>query len=107
MGLFDSDCPGHETYAIALVTRDNCDPESGLYRELQYPNDKEKRSDIRRLACGCECGWRSSHFAPSVVAPPMWGPFSPFLCKRDEDRIHELGCAHLDERKRNRSEVRR
>lgn len=102
MGLFDSDLPDHETYAIAFVARDNCDPESRLYRELAYPNDNGDRTDILRLACGCECGWRSSHFAPSVVEPPEWFPFTTILGKRDEERIHELGVAHLNECKQKR-----
>lgn len=99
MGLFSSDSPGHETYAVALVARDNCDPESGLYRELQYPNDKDERGDILRLACGCDCGWRSPHFRPSYMEPPRWFPFSTVLGKYDEDRIYKLGSAHLDEHK--------
>lgn len=95
MGFFRDDAPGHEGYPIAFVLRDGCSAGSELFRELQYPRDNTDRSDIERIAAGCDCGWRSPMFRPSALTPPQWGPYSVLASERDEDRIRDLWRRHI------------
>lgn len=41
-----------------------CSPGSGLYRELMYPADDDRR-EVERLGAGCDCGRRSPRWLPS------------------------------------------
>ncbi len=85
---------GCEGYVVALVHGLNQDGKElhGLYRSLSYPLDDERRQDIRRLAAGCECGWRSPRWRP--LEPARWMPFCVFASERDEDRALDAWRDH-------------
>lgn len=93
MGWQHEKGPGHEGWIVGLVVREGCDPDSRLFRELAYPTDAGDRTDIVRLAAGCECGWRSPHFDPRE--PASWMPHCVIASERDEDRARELWVDHV------------
>ena len=96
MGYFRDDFPRHEGWVVGYVVREGCDRGSGLFRELLYPADKEDRTDLVVLGAGCECGWRSAHFAPDWrSSPPSWGPYSVLASERDEGCVCALWSEHL------------
>lgn len=93
MGWFRDSHPGHEGFAVGMVTRDQCNPASGLYRELSYPRDDAQRVP-ERIQAGCDCGWRSPHWKPESGAG--YHPYSVGLSERDDERVHDLWNGHLE-----------
>jgi len=93
MGWFFEDVTGHEGGAIGYVTREGCPPDAELYRELAYPRDDITRRVVR-LAAGCECGWRSSRWAPRQ--PASWEPFGVSVSKVDDECARQLWRRHLE-----------
>ncbi len=88
-----SDHPEHEGWAVGLVIREGCSPDSGLYRELCYPGDNAPRK-IERVGAGCDCGWRSSHWTPEGRTD--WSPYSVFTSEQDEARVFGLWREHIN-----------
>lgn len=93
MGYFRDSHPGHEGYAIGHVVRPGCTPDSGLYRELGYPDDATDRR-VELISAGCECGWRSPRFRPEK--PTDWSPFVVHTTERDDKRVEELWVGHIE-----------
>jgi len=89
----DESSVGHEVCPVAFVVRDGCDAKSGLLRELQYPGDHGERTDIVVISAGCECGWRSTRFAPRRA--PRWYPYTCILADADDEEIHALAAEHF------------
>lgn len=103
MGWFRDEHPEHEGYAVAYVVRDGCQPDSHLFRELDYPGDNTIRLDVRRVGAGCTCGWRS----PYLDERGTWYPFHVELGDaRVEVWIRELWQDHLAETARAAAKVR-
>jgi hypothetical protein len=92
MGYFRDSHPGHEGYAVGIVTREDCDPGSGIYRELSYPETAVR--PVEFIAAACDCGWRSPRFVPEYGAD--WSPCTVNTTERDDVRIEELWADHLD-----------
>lgn len=97
-------CYDHEGYVVALTFRTK-DRTSGLYRELQYPDDATYEPEaIARIQAGCDCGWRSQHFVPSrgihrgelsVFHLPRYSPHSAWVTEADEERCSALWTEHM------------
>ena len=95
MGYFRDELPGCEGHAVGFVTQDDCQADSGLYRELAYPRDRESRLFVEMVAAGCVCGWRSPRWRPAPGT--RWMPFTVCTEKRDEDRVYQLWAKHADD----------
>jgi hypothetical protein len=89
MGWQHEEHGAHEGY----VTRDGCAPDSGHYRELEYPRDDGDRQ-VACIAAGCDCGWRSPRWMPRQ--PATWAPFSVQASEADQDRGRALWRRHLE-----------
>lgn len=100
MGIFRDELPGHEGYAIGFVTREGCPPDSGLYRELEYPRDRDPAWPLL-ISAGCECGWRSPRWKP--LPGTTWSPFTVDVQDADDARVRRLWAAHADEAAREPS----
>lgn len=90
-----SGCEGFLVACVHLLDRDGRELVE-IYRELSYPLDDQRRTDIRSVAAGCECGWRSSHWRPEHGG--SWSPFSFFGNEKDEDRAADLWDGHVKAR---------
>lgn len=96
----------HEGYVIALITREDTLPGSGVYRALGGPNDRHE-PEIERLGAECTCGWRSPRWAPlrrawmsrdgSERFALEWAPFSPIVSPDDEERAYQEWKRHVAE----------
>jgi hypothetical protein len=96
MGWFREGFDKHEGYVVGFVERKRGREKlNGLYRELQYPNDEKLIEKLPVIACGCDCGWRSSHWYPRVTQPASWGPFSVNASEYDDKRAFEEWDRHL------------
>lgn len=100
MGLLRDGFPGHEGHAVGFVLRDGVSPDSGIYRELAYPEDKSERK-VDLIAAGCECGWRSPRWKP--IKPATWSPYTLSESEEDEERVHALWSEHLEELSRRQA----
>lgn len=105
MGWFSSDHPGHEGYLVAFVAKRS---DSGLVRELGYPEDDEPipTGRIDFVAVGCECGWRS----PRLAAPPRteWFPHCVELSdERAENGARLIWWEHVHSEGATRKELPR
>jgi len=79
---------GHEGSALASVK-----DRSGLSRELTYPADDVKRSDLSAVQAVCECGWRSPYFsAPGAE----YIPFMVVLPPHSKAKAETLWQEHID-----------
>lgn len=101
MGIFKTDgiAEGHEGYAIGYVPRDHKRAADGLWRELQYgPADDRDIPHVRRIAAGCDCGWRSPAWEPLDRAE--WSPYTVHLGRRDDELVRELWDEHAEHMER-------
>lgn len=74
MGWFHEGQPGHEGFFVGFVSREGT---TSLWRELGYPD--QGTHTLERLAVGCDCGWRSTHFPPPAIVRASWAPSSVIL----------------------------
>jgi hypothetical protein len=91
MGIQHPDHPGHEGYIVGFVTREGVQRDSGIYRELGYP-EKEERV-VEMVAAACDCGWRSPRWRPS--ARTTYSPYSINDSEADHERMYQLWDRHL------------
>lgn len=101
MGWLNEAFPGHEGYVVALIEHE---PGSSFYQELAYPSlppgacEDEIRTRgylLRRIAVGCDCGWRSPHMrAPAFT---HWYPrFVELPNEHHEDLARAIWHAHIE-----------
>lgn len=105
------DLDGHEGFLVALVPHDlpreragDCSlanrygiSESGLYREVRYPEAHAVRG-IRKICIACDCGWRSPYLDVPISVEAEYAPCSLFLrgahAEGIEDYCGDLWQAH-------------
>ena len=103
MGVTREGFYDHEGYAVGYVTREGCASDSGIYRELGYPDMNDYPSSaIVRIGAACTCGWRSQVFRPrrDEEAPytgplPQWMPHIVLLSHYDDELVHKLWDRHI------------
>ncbi len=83
---WQADAAGHEGYLVGFDERG---------RELR---DQKRTVEIKTIAVGCECGWRS----PMLIAPAgtKWAPSSVWLDEHHEELTEDFARAmwkkHVD-----------
>lgn len=94
MGWFDDDHPGHEGFLVGFIPRTDS---RVLWRELASPTDREPVPHLARLAVGCDCGWRSSHFPVPAGLRADWHPYAVTLTGHHGDERTEtlLAAPHV------------
>lgn len=83
MGWVNEDAPEHEGYVVGLVEEETV----GTYvrlRELAYPKDEYRLSQVGYFQSACECGWRSRRFVAPVKAE-----CSPFRLELGDPAMEE------------------
>ena len=90
--------PAHEGGVVGYVLREDCPPGFEQYRELASAIDFSAGAGAavrpaERIAAGCECGWRSPHWSPSLPATLglLW--VTAFL--DEQERARQLWERHL------------